>query len=448
MNMNKSIFEKKRIVMTTFGSLGDLHPYIALALEMKRRSIEPVIVTSEVYRAKIESLGIEFHPLRPNLPALDSAAAVEIIDKIFDPRRGAEYLFKELLVPALRDSYEDLKTALRGADLLVSHPVTLAAPLVAQTTGIPWVSTVLAPASLWSDDDPLVPPDAAWVYRVMRFGGPLVARGFRKLIETLTNSWLKPLYEFRKELRLPRGEHPIFEGQYSPELNLGLFSKAMYKLPADCPPNTMLTGFPFYDRKDNSSISRELLNFLGDESPPIVFTLGSSAVHVAGDFFRESIEAARLLDRRAVFLVGDDKNKPRETLPEGMAAFDYAPYGELLPRAAAMVHQGGVGTTGQGLRAGIPMLVMPYNHDQPDNAARVTRLGVARTIPRKKYKAARVANELKELLYDPFYRRRARQIAQEVRAENGAALAVDLILSTFKGRKIRAATTLELAFSA
>lgn len=441
--MNKSSFGTKRVVMTTFGSLGDLHPYIALALEMKKRNVEPVIVTSEVYREKVESLDIEFHPMRPDLPALDSEAAVEIIDKIFDPQRGAQFLFKELVVPSLRDSFEDLKTAAEGADLLVSHPMTLAAPLLAQKTGLPWVSSVLAPASLWSNFDPFVPPNAAWLYHVLRFGGPIVARGFKKLVETATNPWFKPLYEFRKELNLPNGEHPIFEGQYSPELNLGLFSKAMYQRPSDCPRNTIITGFPFFDKKDNSSISSELLNFLDAGSAPIVFTLGSSAVHVAGDFFQESIEAARLLNRRAVLLVGDDKNKPKEPLPEGIVAFAYAPYGELLPRAAAMVHQGGVGTTGQGLRAGIPMLVMPYSHDQPDNAARVTRLGVARTISRKNYKAERVVKELKPLLADPSYKERASRIAEKVRAENGSAFAVDLMMSSIERRKFKEVATLE-----
>jgi UDP:flavonoid glycosyltransferase YjiC (YdhE family) len=93
-----------------------------------------------------------------------------------------------------------------------------------------------------------------------------------------------------------------------------------------------------------------------------------------------------------------------------------------------MVHQGGVGTTGQGLRAGIPMLVVPFAHDQPDNAARVTRLGVARTVGRKEYKAELVARELKELLLNPFYVRRAHQIGHRVRCENGAGLAVDMIL--------------------
>lgn len=439
--MNKSNFGTKRIVMTTFGSLGDLHPYIALALEMKKRDVQPVIVTSEVYREKVEALDIEFHPMRPYLPDLDSDAAVEIIDKIFDPQRGAQFLFKDLVVPSLRDSYEDLKTAIEGADLLVSHPMTLAAPLLAQKTGMPWVSSVLAPASLWSNYDPFVPPNAVWLYHVLRLGGPIVARGFKKLVETMTNPWFKPLYAFRKELNLPNGDHPIFEGQYSPELNLGLFSKAMYQRPVDCPRNTIITGFPFFDKKDSSSISRELLNFLNSGSAPIVFTLGSSAVHVAGDFFRESIEVARLLNRRAVLLVGDDKNMPKGPLPEGIVAFAYAPYGELLPRAVAMVHQGGVGTTGQGLRAGIPMLVMPYSHDQPDNAARVTRLGVARTISRKNYKTERVAKELRELLENPSYAKRAKEIGQQVRAENGAENAVNLILSQIRAKKYKEGLT-------
>jgi UDP:flavonoid glycosyltransferase YjiC (YdhE family) len=127
-------------------------------------------------------------------------------------------------------------------------------------------------------------------------------------------------------------------------------------------------------------------------------------------------------------LVGDDKNKPKEILPDSIAAFDYAPYGDLLPRAAAMVHQGGVGTTGQGLRAGIPMLVMPYSHDQPDNAARITRIGVGQTISRKAYKASHVAKELKEILENPAYAERAKEIGEKVRAEDGAKTAVDLML--------------------
>lgn len=425
--MKFSIYKRKRVVMATIGSLGDLHPYIALALEMKKRDIEPVIATSNTYRERIESLDIEFQSIRPNMPEQETPEYQKLIDGVVDPNRGAEYLFKRFLVPAVRDTYEDLSAAIQNADLLVTHPIVLAGPLVAQKSGIRWVSTVLAPASVWSVYDPFVPPNAPWLHRMIKAGGPFAAGLYFKAIKLLSNPWCTEIYQLRDELGLPESEHPLFEGQYSPDLNLALFSKVLMEPQADWPANTVVTGFPFFDRKDNQPPDLDLLRFLGRGPAPIVFTLGSAAVHLAGDFYRESVAAAKILKRRAVLLVGSDQNRPTERLPEDVIAVNYAPLGELLPRAAAMVHQGGVGTTGQGLRAGIPALVVPFAHDQPDNASRVERLGVGRTISRKSYKAERVASELKELLGNPSYSRTAREIGSRVRSEHGAAHAVDLI---------------------
>ena len=433
--MKFSPFKRKRIVMTTIGSLGDLHPYIALALEMKNRNLEPVIATSNTYRERIEALGIEFQPIRPTMPEPETPEYQQMMDGVVDPNRGAEYLFKRMLVPAIRDMYQDLNEAIQGADLLVTHPIVLAGPMVAQLNRIPWVSTVLAPASLWSAFDPWVAPNAPWIHSVLKAGGPIAARLYMKLVKGITNPWMKEVYNFRKELGLPRGEHPLFEGQFAPDLNLAMFSNVMCEPQSDWPENTVITGFPFYDKKDNAPPDIDLLRFLGRGSAPIVFTLGSAAVHLAGDFYRESIAAAKLLRRRAILLVGNDQNRPNTHLPEDFLVVNYAPFGELLPRAAAMVHQGGVGTTGQGLRAGIPMLVVPFAHDQHDNGARAERLGVARTIARNDYKAERVATELKQLLTLPSYARCAREVGSRVRAESGAAMAVDLIVEKLEKRR-------------
>jgi len=428
-------FKRNRVVMATIGSLGDLHPYIALALEMKKRFIEPVIATSNVYRQRIESLGIEFHPIRPEWPEPETPEYLAMMEGIIDPNRGAEYLFKGMLAPAVRDMYEDLSAAIEGADLLVTHPIVLAGPPLAQKSCIPWVSTVLSPASLWSAFDPWVPPNAPWLHSVLKAGGPFAPRLYMKLVKAMSAPWLKPINSLRAELGLPKGEHALFEGQFAPDLNLALFSGVFYEPQSDWPANTVVTGFPFFDKKDNAPPDIDLLRFLGRGSAPIVFTLGSAAVNLAGDFYRESIAAAKLLKRRAVLLVGSMENRPKHPLPEDIIAVDYAPLGELLPRAAAMVHQGGVGTTGQGLRAGIPMLVVPFAHDQPDNGARVERLGVARNVARDQYKAERVASELKELLGNPLYARTAREVGSRVRAESGAALAVDLILDQLNERR-------------
>ena len=434
--MKFTVYKKKRVVMATIGSLGDLHPYIALALEMKKRYIEPVIVTTEMYRERVESLDIEFHPLRPVMPKQGTAEYQKWINGVIDPNRGAEFLFKRILAPAVRHMYEDLSAAIEGADLLVTHPIVLAGPPLAQKTGIKWVSSVLAPASLWSAFDPFVPPNAPWLHKVIKAGGPLAARLYMKAVKALSNPWLAEIYKLRDELGLPETEHPLFEGQYAPDLNIALFSNLLMEEQPDWPANTATTGFPFFDKNDNQPADIDLLRFLGKGPAPVVFTLGSAAVHIAGDFYRESVKAAKLLKRRAVLLVGSDQNRPKEPLPENIIAVNYAPFGELLPRAAAMVHQGGVGTTAQGMRAGIPMLVVPFAHDQHDNGARVERLGVARTIARNSYKAERVASELKELLGNPAYSRNARQIGSSVRSESGAAMAVDLILDQLNERRI------------
>jgi UDP:flavonoid glycosyltransferase YjiC (YdhE family) len=111
---------------------------------------------------------------------------------------------------------------------------------------------------------------------------------------------------------------------------------------------------------------------------------------------------------------------------------DYAPFSELLPRAAAIVHHGGIGTTGLAMRSGRPMLVMPCAWDQPDNAERAVRLGVARTIPRRRYTAARVAAELGHLLDDPAYTRRAHEVGEQVRQEDGVRVACDALMAAIR----------------
>src|ERR1041385_7247607 len=204
--MKKNTFKRIRVVMATIGSHGDLHPYIALALEMKKRYVEPIIATGSAYRERIESLNIEFREIRPAMLEPDTPEYLKMVEDVVDPKRGAEFLFKQLLVPAVRDMY---------ADLRVTHPIVLAGPLVAQKTGIPWVSTELAPASLWSAFDPFVPPNTPWIHGLLKAGGPFAARIYMKLMKALSDPWMKDLYAFREELGLPRGEHPLFEGQYA-----------------------------------------------------------------------------------------------------------------------------------------------------------------------------------------------------------------------------------------
>lgn len=411
-----------RIVLNTFGSFGDIHPYMAIALELQSRGHAPVIATSDVYREKIEGAGLECFAVRPNLPQPGDQAA-DLIDKIMEPKTGPRFLTEEVIYPAVRESYNDLREAVAGADLLVTHPAAPAGPLVGRKTGMPWISTVLAPFSFFSAYDPPVPPFWQWT-RNLRVLGPR----FMKFALDLAKSGHKAraVAAFREELGLSDFGNPIFEGQHSPTLVLALFSKVFAKPQPDWPAQTEVTGFCFYDGRHQTPMPAELDRFLDEGPRPIVFTLGSSAVWVGRDFFQESIEAANRLGQRAVLLVGDERNRP-SSLPEGMIAIDYAPYETLLPRASVVVHHGGVGTTSQGLLAGVPTLIVPFAFDQSDNAEHARRLGTSRTIYRNDYRAPKVVKTLRDLLEKPEYARNAVEVSTQLKQENGPARAADLI---------------------
>ncbi len=363
---------RQRIVLTTFGSLGDVHPFLAIALGLKERGHVPIIATSGMYRQKIEDAGIGFHPVRPDLPEGETVAT--LMPRLMDQRKGGERIIREMLMPALRESYDDLLSAVRGADHLVSHLVTYAAPLVAEKTGIAWTSTMIAPIGFLSSHDPPVLAPFPLLAK-LRFLGPRFHRPLFRFLRWWVRSWSLPWHRLRGELGLPdTSRDPIFD-QYSPRLIMALFSRLLADRQPDWPPQTRLTGFPFYDQHGAAGLPPALQSFLDAGPAPIVFTLGSSAVMDAGRFYEHSAAAAQHLGRRAVLLIGTGTRNLPAYLPKDVFACEYARFSELFPRAAAIVHQGGVGTTGQAMRSGRPMLVIPYSHDQFDNAARVRALG-------------------------------------------------------------------------
>jgi UDP:flavonoid glycosyltransferase YjiC (YdhE family) len=419
----------KKIVLSTFGSFGDVHPYIAIALELKARGHSPVMATSEVYREKMDALGLELYTVRPDMPSYDEPEALtRLVAELIKPKGGTEKVI-QTLTPHLREVYEDLETAVAGADLLLTHPLPLVGPIVAQKRGLPWVSSVLAPMSFFSAYDPPVLPQVPALYHLQR-RSVVLGRLLYRIASHKLESIMKPVYRLRAELGLPRGEQPLLGGQHSPALVLALFSSVMGRPQPDWPANTRVTGFAFYDRRDffgETEVQPELQRFLDDGPPPILFTLGSSAFWVAKDFYRDSIKAAQALGQRALLLIGHTRNLPTEQLPKGVAAFEYGPFGWVMPRAGAIVHQGGIGTTGQGLRSGRPVLIVPHAHDQFDNASRVVRLGCGRWIARPRYNARSATKELEALLGSQDYSTNAAEVGRQVQNENGAAAAADAI---------------------
>jgi len=422
----------KHILIATFGSLGDLYPYMAIAHELRTRGHRAVIATNEIYRHIIESEGIEFCSIRPN-GLINVEEEGEFIGLLRDSQQALDYGISYLITPHLRATYSDLVEVVREADLLLTHQLAFAGTLAAEKTGTPRVSTVLSPVSFMSayDSPSLSPlPTSSYEDSLTLVANDAKFRFFR----WKARFWSASVRQLRAELGLPPKGDPVFEGQHSPELVLALFSQVLAAPQPDWPPQTYVTGFPFYDHQARQGLSAELDKFLQAGPPPIVFTLGSLMVWTPGNFYLEGAIAAQQLGYRAVLLMGEGAHHiPSHQLPEGAIAVDYAPHSGIFPQAALVVHHGGVGTTAQALRAGRPMLVVPYAYDQPDNAARLVSMGVARALERQHCTADRIAAELKHLLFDPTYATKAAEFGRLVQTEDGVGAACDAI-ETYLGR--------------
>lgn len=408
--------ESRSFLFAAIGSLGDLHPCIALGLELKRRGHQVTIASTEAYRRKVEALELAFRALRPNWDPTDQ----ELIRKCEDLTTGPEVLYRKLILPHLRDTYEDLLLACREADLMIAGELVYAAPLVAEKVGLPWISSILSPSSFFSSYDPSVLVTVPGLIRLRR-AGRLVYRAGLNVSRLATRHWSNPVRRLRKDLGLKTECDPVFRDKFSPHLVLALFSKLLAQPQPDWPLQAIQPGFVYYD---NDVDSPELAEFLASGEPPIVFTLGSTAVHHPGDFYATSMKAALQLGRRAVLLGAN--TAPCHLTPE-ILALPYAPYAQVFPRAGVIVHQGGSGTTGQALRAGRPMLFVPYGWDQPDNAARVERLGIGLSLSRKAYSEQSAAAVLQRLLVESDFASRAAEMGMRVRQEDGLSVACDAI---------------------
>lgn len=432
------MLSRRKIVLSTCGSAGDLNPFIAIALELQNRGYQPVIASQSEFGPRVEAEGLAFHAMRPGARDIEDELGLDhqgIVRRSID-RSGLEFLVRRVAMPFLRRSFADMMAASEGAALVVTHTSAFGARLAAEKRGLPWVSAALAPFAFMSAYDPPLLGIAPKLIDPCLRSGATAAAALLGIVRVATSGWTAPVRQLRRELGLGRAPgNPLFEGQFSPYGTVALYSRVFGELQPDFPSRTTICGFTFYDREQGAgeTLPAELAQFLADGPPPLVFTLGSAVVFDPGDFYRHSVEIATLLKRRAVLLVGQE---PAEAmvgaLPDGMIAVRYAPHSLLFPHAEAVIHQGGVGTTAQALRAGVAQLIAPAAADQPDNAARVARLGVGRALPRAEYEPARAAHELAILLRRGAYRARAQEIARRIALEDGAASAADVLESALQ----------------
>jgi len=418
-----------KILITCFGSYGDLYPYVAMAKALQQRSHHVAIGSTLIFQSQIESEGIPFIHLRSNLDRYTTPVAVrELLQRIFDSQKGGEYITREMM-EKIEETYQDTVNAVEGVDLVISNPLAYATPIVCRQKNTVWLSTVLAPMFFLSVYDPPIMSPAPWLRKIHHISPPLY-RGLFKLLKGATKAWVKPLYQLCSRHQLPAPvDNPIFEGQYSRYGTLAMFPDSFAKPQPDWPINTQTTGFPLFSTEISKHVHLEKLEaFLAAGEAPIVFALGSSAVNVAKDFYLISAAIARRLKKRAVLVCGEHEDQVKG-IEQGSDIFiiNYVAYDKLFPHASVIVHQGGIGTLAQSLSAQRPMLIVPFGFDQFDNAERIENLGIGKSLSRSRYNVETAAPIIKELLTHAQYKASAESIGKDIISQDGTENSCDIV---------------------
>ena len=413
-----------KILLTTVGSAGDVHPFVAIGLALAERGCEVALAANPHFEPLVRSAGLGYEPLGE---ALDPVSIARTNPAAFSRYRGPAALFRGVFAPRFRELYDATLAALRARepDLVVGHQISFGLPMAARKAGVPWAVATLAPATVISDRDPnvyAIGPDVR--------GWPMPARRAVHAMARFTINRLvdPPMNKLRRSVGEPTRRGTLFEEMLGADLVLGMWSPAFRGPAADDPAGLEIVGFPWFDRREPGGLEPVLEAFLEAGEPPVVVSLGSVLSATHDRLFERAAEACERLGVRAVFVTG------RAATGRGPAAgsvlrVGYAPYGLLFPRAGVTVHHGGIGTTAQALRAGVPTLVLPHAHDQFDNAARVEGLGVGGRLSRAVPTVGALASAIDRLLGDAVVRERSSALGARLRAEDGASRAAERIIA-------------------
>ena len=416
-----------RVLIFTIGSAGDVHPFVRLGLALQARGHEIFFVTSGQFKGLIEKTGFGFR----ELGSAERFQAVQDDPNLWHPIKALPSVIKHAVDPSYELILDDARELnLPGKTVLLCSSLAFGARNARDLLGIPMVTVHLAPALFPSS------------YRQPILHGMQIGQSAPKFLKTLQwkiagkvlDALICPeLNRFRRGLGLPPARNILAEWWHSPDRVIALFPDWFAAPQPDWPPQTRLTEFPLFDEKGMRELPKELEEFLSSGEPPVVFTPGSAMKHGV-TFFEEAVKALKSMGRRGILITPFHETIP-SNLPAEIRHFSYIPFSEVLPRAAAMVYHGGIGTCAQTLQAGIPHLVQPMAHDQLDTLSRVKDLGVGDGLNPRQFTAKRITEKLDKLLGDGKVRNRAKEIALRFRETNGIEIACELIEETMRGHQ-------------
>ena len=413
--------DKPTILMIAMGSGGDVHPSIGIGRALLGRGHRVSFVANSYFEPAVTRAGLDF---------VSAGPVEEYLQTTQDPdlwRLGRGFrVFFRMMLDSMQRHYEIVaERYVPGRTLVIAPSSALGARVANEHLGVPLVNLHLQPLALRSlNDQPglSIPP---YMKPLLR---PVRRRWLAALDRWVLDPPLAPqLNAFRAQFGLPPVRRVMNDWTHAPQLVIGLFPDWFAEPQPDWPPQVRLTGFPLFDEAGTREMPSGLAEFMDSGDPPLVFTLGT-AMRFAERFFAVSVEVCRLLGRRGLLLTQFREQLPA-TLPDSVRHFDYIPFSALLPRCAALVHHGGIGTIAQALRAGVPQLIVPMNFDQPANASRVRALGVADSLRPPMYKPGLAKRKLESLLKQPGVSQRCHEIARKFEHVDPVRDTCDLIES-------------------
>ncbi len=355
------------ILFTLDGTAGDVHPFMGIARELRARRHHITVCANEVYRGLADGLGFDF------TPSGTREAFVARANNLALAKPGTTFATTwQLMEPQMRQLFELYSSQLRDDTVMVSWSLpTFIARLVQEKHGVPLVTGSLSPVSFFSAREfPAFPGLRA----VARLPYP-ARRAVRWLFSRrVIDGMVGPAFNrFRAELGLAPVKDILTHWKYSPQRVLGLFPQWFGAPQSDWPPNVTLVGFPMFD-PGGGGPDPALEEFLAGGPPPLVFTPSSEALEKdARPFFEAAVDTLRQTGQRGIFLSKSAQYLP--PLPAQAIHRPFVSFRQLLPRSAALIHHGGLGSIAQALAAGIPQLALPCVFDQFDNAERLQRIG-------------------------------------------------------------------------
>jgi rhamnosyltransferase subunit B len=400
---------------------------MALGLALKAQGYAPLVGVPASLVDKVKCAGLDAFAIMPAFDDLWAELGMNQAQAVTRIMADQDFMISEIALRVLAEGAAALDAVAHGAEAIIGSYFALAAPIIAEKRGIPYVPAILQPMTILSAYDPPIGQGYGTIGLARK--GP-VGRRWNRLCFAVIRRVIRHRYggtinKVRAAHGLgPQISTPILDLESNHPLRIALYSSIIAPTQPDFPVNIQHVGFPVFDSGSGAeeTLDPELEAFLA-AGDPLVFTLGSMVTSAPGDFFSASAAAARALGRRAVLLTGNDELSSTDDV----LVRAYAPHSLIFPRAAAIIHHGGIGTTGAALRAGRPQLVVPHMGDQWDNGARVARLGAGSVLGSKRYTAARATQKLRAITTKPCFAHRAAAVADEIAQENGAVTAASAI---------------------